>query len=320
MSTMDALKSFRFLADNLPSWISHLDELSVRASITCQEHSQLYHSTGLAQEITRNCSTESLRPTDKPDKDKVAVTVTERTIQQRINLVDPANKHLFREARRKRKPGSVVSGASGPQKYRTRSMIIVYYDSVVQEAFEKLVRNIGSARNNLRKGRMQASMKARIASLGDDDISVSISGFGGSMRPKMMQAKVARAPTGPEARAAQATAVFDTVEKELEAAQSLCEVAAHQFLRDGDCGLEIEGTRQRFEACLVIATKEVEKLEVEEQIEKEREEAEERAQEEEDRMAHVGNGDDVIEIDDDGDASDSSSIHIDMTAFRSTRR
>lgn len=316
---MDALQSFRLLADGLPFWISSLDELGVRASSTGPEYSQVYQATGVAHGKPTNCSTESLRPVDKLEHDKVTVTVTKTSTPDRVGFGDPGNKHLFREARRKRKPGSVLSGASGPQKYRTRSMIIVYYDSFVQEAFESLVRNIGSARNNLRKGKMQASMKARMSALGGDDISLSISGFGNTMRPKMMQTKVTRVQTGVEGKTAQATAVFDKVEKELEAAQSLCEVAAHQFLRDGDCGLEIEGTRQRFEACLEVAKKEVDRLEEEAKLEKEKEEAEERAQNEETRATFLGNGDDVIEIDD-GEESDSSSIHIDMTSFRSTRR
>ncbi len=317
MSTMDALQSFRFLADGLPSWISRLDELCVRANVTGPEYSQVYQGTGFAHDKPTNCSTESLRPVDQTEKDMVAVTVTKTATPERIGFVDPGNRHLFREARRKRKPGSVISGASGPQKYRTRSMIIVYYDSFVQEAFESLVRNIGSARNNLRKGKMQASMKARMSSLGDDEISLSISGFGNTLRPKMMHTKV-RVPTGAEGKAAQATAVFDTVEKELEAAQSLCEVAAHQFLRDGDCGLEIEGTRQRFKICLEIAKKEVDRLEEEAILEKKKEEAEERAQNEDNKVS-LGNSDDIIEVDD-GEDSDSSSIHIDITAFRSTRR
>ncbi|KAI9859979.1 MAG: hypothetical protein M1830_006244 [Pleopsidium flavum] len=319
MSNIDALKSFRFLTDNLPSWISSLVELSVRASTTCPEYCQLTQSAGVTPKKPTNCSTESLRPIDGPEKQQTGVTVTETSNPPRVILGDPSNKHLFREARRKRKPGSVISGASGPQKYRTRSMIIVYYDSFVQEAFEALVRNIGSARNNLRKGKMQASMKERMSSLGDDEISFTITNFGHSIRPKTMQTKLSRVRTGPEVRMSQATAVFDTVEKELEAAQSLCEVAAHQFLRDGDCGLEIEGTRQRFEVCLTIARKEVDRLEEEEKIEKEQVEAEERAQEEEDKTARMGNGYETIEIDD-GDVSDSSSFHLDITAFRSTRR
>ena len=43
-------------------------------------------------------------------------------------------------------------------KYRTRSMIIVYYDSAVQTAFEDLVKFVSGNRNAMRKGKMAAKM------------------------------------------------------------------------------------------------------------------------------------------------------------------
>jgi hypothetical protein len=59
-------------------------------------------------------------------------------------------------------------------KYRTRSMIIVYYDSAVQTAFEDLVKFVSGNRNAMRKGKMAAKMMEmrRAAELevdGDDD-------------------------------------------------------------------------------------------------------------------------------------------------------
>ncbi|RFU32864.1 hypothetical protein B7463_g3435, partial [Scytalidium lignicola] len=59
---------------------------------------------------------------------------------------------------RKRKTDSLVSGESAAPKYRTRSMIIVYYDSAVQTAFEELVKFISASRNAMRKGKMAAKM------------------------------------------------------------------------------------------------------------------------------------------------------------------
>ena len=51
--------------------------------------------------------------------------------------------------------------------------------------------------------------------------------------------------------------VFDTVDAELEAAQTLCEVGAHQVLRYGDCRDELGGTKQRFESMLELAHEQV---------------------------------------------------------------
>ncbi|KAF7872843.1 uncharacterized protein EAF02_008914 [Botrytis sinoallii] len=59
---------------------------------------------------------------------------------------------------RKRKTESLASGNSHAPKYRTRSMIIVYYDSAVQTAFEELVKFVSGNRNAMRKGKMAAKM------------------------------------------------------------------------------------------------------------------------------------------------------------------
>jgi hypothetical protein len=59
---------------------------------------------------------------------------------------------------RKRKTESLASAESLAPKYRTRSMIIVYYDSAVQTAFEELVKFVSGSRNAMRKGKMAAKM------------------------------------------------------------------------------------------------------------------------------------------------------------------
>src|ERR1700712_105232 len=58
----------------------------------------------------------------------------------------------------KRRTESLASGDSATPKYRTRSMIIVYYDSAVQSAFEDLVKFVSGSRNAMRKGKMAAKM------------------------------------------------------------------------------------------------------------------------------------------------------------------
>ncbi len=78
---------------------------------------------------------------------------------------------------RKRKTASLASNntetGAGPTKYRTRSMIIVYYDSAVQLAFEELVKFVSASRNAMRKGKMAAKMaemkRAAEMEVGDED-------------------------------------------------------------------------------------------------------------------------------------------------------
>ncbi|KAK2627731.1 hypothetical protein QTJ16_002377 [Diplocarpon rosae] len=82
---------------------------------------------------------------------------------------------------RNRKTGSVASGESVAPKYRTRSMIIVYYDSAVQAVFEELVKFVSGSRNSMRKGKMTAKMaemrRAAELEIGDDDENDSRNGY-----------------------------------------------------------------------------------------------------------------------------------------------
>lgn len=224
---------------------------------------------------------------------------------------------------------------------------IVYYDSAVQEGFEMLVRQISGARNSLRKGKTAASFKARLSSLQMEE-----SPFGGEGSIQLRNPNIPRLPkcrNGPYITDINAHEAFDQADKLLEAAQSLCEVGAHQFLRDGNCAEEIVATRERFENCLRVAEQQAAILQAEEQKEKEAEEVrkqylatqenrvgrpqqmevdkiEDPLQLEVDKIVVRSPGEnlqsgiigmDTIEVD---DASDTSSVHIDLTAFRSARR
>lgn len=242
----------------------------------------------------------------------------------------PNNALPVKEIGQKRKSGSAdLSAPSGPPRYRARSIVIVYYDSAIQEAFELLVRNIAGARNNLRKGRTAASFKARMVSMGmgDDDDD---DGFP-ALNPKLLVRRAPRTSTPSESPS------FQKADEDLEAAQNLCEVAAHQFLRDGDCGEEIAGTRKRFEDCLDTAKAEVKKLRVEESREAETDSPNAVVDWTGSTRTDTDPVKDIvqkfeapripaiptlttagtIEVDDN---SDGGSVHIDLTAFRRTRR
>ncbi|KAL8684973.1 MAG: hypothetical protein Q9224_006035 [Gallowayella concinna] len=334
---MEALTSFTHLTDSIPIWLSKLDELAVQVADQHSRFARMSQTnfTGLRL-AKKHDSTESLRPPkddlDPPDsiilaKPSVSPTSIPPTSQPNLPKTP-----LTKEIRRKRKPGSNLSAASGAQRYRTRTMIIVYYDSAIQEAFESLVRNIASARNNLRKGKTAASFKARMLSMGmgeddddDDDDACPI------LNPKLMIKRIPRTPQS------DASPNFDQADGDLEAAQNLCEVAAHQFLRDGDCEEELEGTRKRFEDCLRVATEQVEKFRAEEGKESPADSTGSRVNAsstinaenypvpiaaEKFEMPRIpvvptltSNG--TIEVDDDSDAG---SVHIDLTVLRRTRR
>lgn len=348
---MDALTSFTHLTDNIPDWMIKLEDLAAQVVEQHSRFTKLTHLTQLKLSRRKRGSTESLRPKDDGDiNETTAVPVNENSSSGDIGIlnsnIDSAK--AVGEVKRKRKC-STVSGASGIRRYRTRSMIIVYYDSAIQDAFESLVRHIASARNNLRKGKTAANFKARMIALGMEEnpfVPGDFAMLGSRAMPVPRSSRTGK-PNLPPLKAAkppERVPPFEEADRDLEAAQNLCEVAAHQFLRDGDCTEEIQGTRLRFESCLRMAQQEVELLRRERQKTEEPEEPKTPKLEEpkkEDILAEHSTsrvvtlnekmdlsdpqqktsgyaGINSIEVDD--GISEASSVHLDLSAFRRPRR
>ncbi|MCJ1236802.1 hypothetical protein MMC14_004784 [Varicellaria rhodocarpa] len=347
---MEALTSFTFLSENLPLWISELNQLSAQVAERRAEFVRLSKSPTSINRKRKTGSTESLRPNDATENDNALLKTPPQVVHIDIN---PDNKHLFREVReahRKRRSGSILSGASGPRKYRNRLTMIIYYDSAIQEGFETLVRNIGSARNSLKKGKQHASFKARMQTLRMEEVP---SASGGKLRHpvgQIGQSNISKTRDNSLSPGSFGIEAFDKIDKDLEAAQSLCELGAHQFLRDGDCSDEVEGVKERFENSLRVSKEQVSLLSIERQREMEREEQSDQISTKYPRRGSatstrqpydvqvasegsvrtdLGNMDETpmaidsfpavgaIEVDDESDAG---SVHIDLSAFRSARR
>lgn len=337
---MDALQSFVHLNDSLPSWLTKLDELTVSVA----EHNARFLEMARFGSTTlpkRNTSTESLR-----EGPVHHYAIEGETAAKATDIYVPPNpphqciSHASRARNaanngilvRKRK-ASNASALSGQHRYRTKSMVVVYYDSAVQESFESLFRSIAGARNNLRKGKTAASFKAHIASLSIEQVSTPAAGENSILNPKTMKVSLGRRALGPDFGDDDKQSTFDEADKDLEITQSLCEVAAHQFLRDGDCRVEIEGMRKKFENCRAIAKREVERLKEEEAREQKEEEAPAKPVQEdqlpmvtyiETKVDHplplkdinlTGTG--VIEID---DRYDAEPVQIDLSAFKTRTR
>lgn len=202
-------------------------------------------------------SMESIRP-EKLD------VVAEESTPSNITPINPLGS-------RKRKSPSVTSGrASGPIRYRPRTMVVVNYDGDMQKSFELLVRGLATGRNMLRKAKMEARMAEMAAiagsseSEGDDDeeeeenIMSKI-----SYRPRMTSLRVRAAAAraggrgGMSSGPAPPAELFETTDKTLEQAQELCEKSAHLALREGDCRTELKLVRTHFENVLSTAKTEV---------------------------------------------------------------
>ena len=172
------------------------------------------------------------------------------------------------EARRKQRSSSIISTEGPPPTYRTRSMIIVYYDSYVQGFFDEMVRFVSSSRNMMRKVKMAAKV-AQIKRMAEGDGKDDGDGDREDSLPSLRYMSTRRfgamrSGFGPSSNGDQAPDIYDKLDKALEFVQSTCEHGAHQFLRDADCNVEINKIQQRLKEVLELAEKEAERVEREE--------------------------------------------------------
>ncbi|KAL1868585.1 hypothetical protein Plec18167_008176 [Paecilomyces lecythidis] len=322
--SMDALQSFAYLSENLPSWITRVSDLATYTAAKHAEFSAEYKKlTHVKPRRRKNSSLHSLRPDDMNPTEKKGTSQKEQ-VPEDAPAANPRKRRTEDES-------SVRSGEDAPQIIRSRHMVVVHYDGHAQKEMEQVVRDIGSARNNIRRGKMSQMVKP--------------GGFSMSMFSKMSDpstttfGQINAAQTASELAAAvgpmrntKKESPFDFADKQLELAQSLCESGAHQFLRCGDCSAELQGVQEKFRILLEMATTEVERLKEEKRLQElnKSEEEEEDSHQEPAKDKPTGvtapaaengkppaPGSMAIEVDD--NASEES-ISIDLAAFRSASR
>jgi hypothetical protein len=283
---MDATTSFVYLTDTLPRWIQQVKDLSTHASKKHAEYAAEYirRLNHIRSKKERTLSLASIHthknePVEPPPEilERPAESTPEPSTPEPLHIppLEAGNKYLLAQAQRKRKLGSSIrSGASGPQKFRSKHMDVIYYDEYLQEQLDTLVKGIGGARNNLRKGKLSrsASRGFQLPCFGraSNQGNYSIPSLNGFKNPPTSYLSV---PTDSKVQPAHhkptADEAFINADKHLEGAQSLCETAAHQVLRDGNCSVELNSVITKLESALEIATATVAQLREEEAEQKE---------------------------------------------------
>ena len=245
----DALSCFTSLLESVPGWIADLE--SILKTSTDRQKDILFEkqpadtSPNRSRKPSKSWSLRSRRSKGDEDKKSTNADQSEPTLL-RPQLPHMTQSDALRLVQRKRKTASALSGGqSEPTKFRSRSMVVVYYDGETQKRFEKLVRAIGTCRNSLRKGKMSAKVDklSRNGSSGSEGSSKEVlTGIGmlnyRSAKRRRKEIHMLGRSDGME--------TFDKVDKLLEKAQTLCERAAHQVLRDGDCALELRHVKEHF--------------------------------------------------------------------------
>lgn len=217
---MDCLEA---LCTNIPDWLKRLEELNGQIEQRQRDLASLPENQrqSSARSIRNRGSTESLKPQDEavainpPDRTRVATPppATQNNVQQQRGndvptspvsefnskaslqrqtneVMATAQRRARATLRKKQKTESMISQENTIQKYRSRNMIIVYYDSYVQSFFEELVKFVSLQRNSMRKAKMAAKVAhiKRMAELEmpdeEDDEDDDNGGGNGELKPR----------------------------------------------------------------------------------------------------------------------------------------
>ncbi|KAL4889401.1 hypothetical protein BDV59DRAFT_117298 [Aspergillus ambiguus] len=322
LQQMDALGAFSHLSDNVPLWITRLSELSAYTTAKHAEYVEEFRKHSHMSERPRRRKNSSVCSIRTDDLNLLAQSTADGSASQ--NKPNP----------RKRGTDQAPSIDSGDRHslVSTRHNVIIRYDGHTQKTLEEMVRNIGTARNNLRRGKMaqlplsgfrtgmynrSARMNLSSTSLQSEDPSPD------QLLSNIRSARNRGPPPPAQRQVPPKDSPFDLADKHLELAHGLCETAAYHFLRIGDCASELSGVDQKFKALLELAQKEVERLKAERKEDVNADE--EKAMPEPEPVKkpqpdnsqpstseHTG----AIEVDDDAESVES----LDLTAFRANRR
>lgn len=311
---MDALQCFTSISDSVPSWITRVTELAAHTSRKHAEFSEEFKRLGTTQ--------------------SQLASLPRRRKNSSVHSIRPGSDLLLKPSAAALDATSNVSGENGSLVVRMRRQLVIYYDSHTQAELERTVRDIGNARNSLRKGKMSQLM--RKSTNGLDMFAAtgrSRESFRGMQLPPLegFRRRTNGAPptitttnNNNNNNNSRNDSAFEFADKQLDIAQSLCETAAHQFLRAGDCAKELEDMLAKFKIVLQTATQEVTRLREEKEREAEQEQTNHSPTHssefkslhavEDDKPTEPGSA--TIEVD---DAVSDSSISIDIAAFRSNR-
>lgn len=281
---MDALGAFSHLQTSLPTWITRVSELADHAAARHAEYTEAYRQHASYKPRRRKnssvCSihTDDFVPLAQRDDPKLQEAV-EDTAPEKAPETAPETRDTptpNQQAGRKRGTDEAPSLDSGDRHtfVSTRHNVIIEYDGHTQKSLDELVKEIGIARNNIRRGKMgtmsrpglRAGLLNRSAALtgntvgGDEPSALSSLACVRSTRTGAGLVGVTGSTSG-----IRKESPFDYTDKQLEVAHGLCETAAYQVLRSGDCGTELDGVEEKFKMLLEMVGKEVERLKEEKQ-------------------------------------------------------
>lgn len=282
MAVMDALGAFTHLQSNLPAWITRVSDLAAHTSRKHAEYVEAYrrHASSKSRR-RRNSSVCSIHTDDLVPIAQQKAPVSEAVDGSATNTTDAPPPPQYAGRKRGTDEAPSIDSRDRYALVSTRHNVIIEYDGHTQKVLEEVVRDIGVARNNIRRGRMSMMSRPGVRSgpLNKTANTGSSNTAGGeSQLPALASVRSTRVGAGVVGASRSLTNIrnespFDFTDKQLELAHGLCETAAYQVLRSGDCGTELDGVEEKFRMLLEATNSEILRLEAENSREKAQAEA-----------------------------------------------
>ncbi|KAJ6019673.1 hypothetical protein N7499_009361 [Penicillium canescens] len=265
MASMDALVAFTHMKDNLPAWITRVSELAAHTHTKHNEYSAAYRRHANFKPRRRKHSSVCSIHTD----DLVPIAQRKEPSPEPPAAVTPSDTPDAGQRSGRKRPSDEAPSVESNEEYAfvsTRHNVIIEYDGHTQKTLEAIVRDIGVARNNMRRAKMammpRTGIRAGILNRGPNlDMPSTASTQASSPLSCIRSTRTAPGVVGVSGSTVlRKESPFDYADKQLELAHSLCETAAYQVLRSGDCGTELDGVEEKFKMLLEAAINEVDRI------------------------------------------------------------
>ena len=259
MDMDNSLGAFAYLSENLPAWISELADLTSHTAVKRQEYVDAYRRE--VQPTTprrrKSGSIRSTQPVVDPLPPSSSVVATRAADSTPAPTAVPSAHGIPRK--RKCEEADLTdpderSVAGAMSKTNPRCNVIIHYDGHTQKVLEEMVRGVGIARSYLRRGKMAQSpegigLLGRTKRLADSPASL-LSRSNDSLLSGVRRARSRQFPDSP----------FDLADRQLEVVHGLCENAAYQVLRAGECTKELRSVEEKLNSLLRMSMAEVSRL------------------------------------------------------------
>ncbi|KAJ5757789.1 uncharacterized protein N7511_006483 [Penicillium nucicola] len=275
MASMDALGAFTHMKDNLPAWINRVSELAAHTHTRHDEYVEAYRRHASVKSRRRKNSSVCSIHTDN----LVPIAQRKEPSSEPSTAVTPNNAPSpSQRSGRKRSSDEAPSVASNEEYafVSTKHNVIIEYDGHTQKTLEAIVRDIGVARNNMRRAKMamtpRTGIRAGILNRGMNLNMASTTSQASSPLSCVRSTRTASGVVGICGTSVlRKESPFDYADKQLELAHALCETAASQVLRSGDCGTELDGVEEKFKMLLEATINEVDRIMAEKKQQEEHE-------------------------------------------------